>query len=62
MVPKGPVVVVIMVPVGFAAANAGALAASGPMPIPAAIIANEITVFVRVSRRTDFTIHPPVVD
>jgi hypothetical protein len=32
------------------------------MPIPAAIIANESAVFVRVSRRTDFTIRPPVVD
>jgi hypothetical protein len=30
--------------------------------VPAAIIANESAVFVRVSRRTDFTIYPPVVD
>jgi hypothetical protein len=31
------------------------------MPIPAAITASEIAVFVRVSRRTDLTIYPPVV-
>jgi hypothetical protein len=32
------------------------------MPNPAATIASEIAVFVRVSRRADLTIYPPVVD
>jgi hypothetical protein len=66
MVPKGPSLVVITVPLAFAVAEAGAVPRSGPTPIPEPIMANEpaneTAAFFRVSRRMDMTIYPPVVD